>query len=480
MAQNVVINGVVYNDVPEVDIPLSGGGVAAFLDTSDSTVSSNAQILSGYTAYSDGAKYTGSIPTKTSSDMTVSGATVTAPAGYYATNQSKSVATGSATTPATSITANPTLSVNSSTGVVTGTVSTSKSVTPTVSAGYVSSGTAGTITVTGSDTLSLDTTSVSEGTTSVSSGTATRGEASWGTGWIQNGTLPAAVFANSATSGITYVDISSTDDAPILVTNDYLYINKGYTDDLKISLAKLVPNGASANLASGVILSGYSAYDNDGKLVAGSIQSKAAATYNTSSSDQVINSGVYLSGNQTIKAVKTAGISAGNIKTGVTVKVGDANDDDRIAGVAGTFTAANTVSSGQTAATAAQLLTGYSAFISGAELQGTMASNGSTSGTISTKAGTVNIPSGYTTGGTVSISSTEQAKIIAGNIKSGVTILGVSGSSSVVDTTISSSAATASKILSGYKAYVNGSLITGNVTMPTVSQDATTKILTVA
>lgn len=59
---------------------------------------------------------------------------------------------------------------------------------------------------------------------------------------------------------------------------------------------------------------------------------------------------------------------------------------------------------------------------------GSMANNGSTSGTISTKAGTVNIPAGYTSGGTVSISSTEQAKVIAGNIKSGVTLLGVSGS----------------------------------------------------
>lgn len=59
---------------------------------------------------------------------------------------------------------------------------------------------------------------------------------------------------------------------------------------------------------------------------------------------------------------------------------------------------------------------------------GSMANNGSTSGTISTKAGTVTIPAGYTSGGTVSISSSEQAKVIAGNIKSGVTLLGVSGS----------------------------------------------------
>ena len=62
---------------------------------------------------------------------------------------------------------------------------------------------------------------------------------------------------------------------------------------------------------------------------------------------------------------------------------------------------------------------------------GSMANNGNTSGNISTKAGTVTIPAGYTSGGTVSISSTEQAKVIAGNIKSGVTLLGVSGSLSL-------------------------------------------------
>ena len=35
MAQNVVINGVTYQNVPEVDIPLSGGGTAKFMDTTD-------------------------------------------------------------------------------------------------------------------------------------------------------------------------------------------------------------------------------------------------------------------------------------------------------------------------------------------------------------------------------------------------------------------------------------------------------------
>ena len=77
---------------------------------------------------------------------------------------------------------------------------------------------------------------------------------------------------------------------------------------------------------------------------------------------------------------------------------------------------------------------------------GSLADNGATGGTISTKAGTVTIPSGITTGGTVQIASTEQAKIIAGNIKSGVTILGVAG----------------------------------NLTSATISQDGTTKILSIS
>lgn len=157
MAQNVVINEIVYQNVPEVKIPLSGtSGYAKFTDTSDATLDSGGSMLSGVTAYADGVKYTGSIATKTAADMSVSGGTVTAPAGYYASSQSKSVASGSATTPATSITAAPTITV-SSTGLITASVSASQSVTPTVSAGYVSSGTAGTVSVSGSDTQQMTT-----------------------------------------------------------------------------------------------------------------------------------------------------------------------------------------------------------------------------------------------------------------------------------------------------------------------------------
>lgn len=96
--------------------------------------------------------------------------------------------------------------------------------------------------------------------------------------------------------------------------------------------------------------------------------------------------------------------------------------------------------------TAADVLTTKTGFGPNGEVQGSMANNGSTSGTISTKAGTVSIPAGYTSGGTVSISTTEQNKIIASNIKSGVTILGQAGS----------------------------------LSSPTISQDSTTKVLSIS
>lgn len=87
--------------------------------------------------------------------LTVSGAgTSTAPTGHA--YNPVTVPSGSASTPATSVTANPTISVSSG-GLITATASATKSVTPSVSAGWVASGTAGTITVSGSNTSQLST-----------------------------------------------------------------------------------------------------------------------------------------------------------------------------------------------------------------------------------------------------------------------------------------------------------------------------------
>ena len=148
--------------------------------------------------------------------------TVTADSSYDGLSSVtvNAIASGSATTPAITITANPSISVSSS-GLITATASASQNITPTVSAGYVSSGTAGTVTVSGSKTQQLTT--------------------------------------------------------------------------------------------------------------------KGATTYNTSTTDQTIASGTYLTGTQTIKAVQVSGLDASKIASGTTVTVGDANDVDRIANVTGTL-----------------------------------------------------------------------------------------------------------------------------------------------
>lgn len=140
MAQDIVIRSVVYDDCPEIDVPIDGGGTAKFMDTSDATLTLASQMLDGVTSYSQGVKVTGNIASKTSSDLTASGATVTVPAGNYATQATKSVAAGSVTAPST-ISGS---SASVSTGTNTLTLSKTVSVTPSVTtAGYVSSGTAG-------------------------------------------------------------------------------------------------------------------------------------------------------------------------------------------------------------------------------------------------------------------------------------------------------------------------------------------------
>lgn len=95
-------------------------------------------------------------------------------------------------------------------------------------------------------------------------------------------------------------------------------------------------------------------------------------------------------------------------------------------------------------AAAGDILTGKTAFGSSGSISGNMANNGATGGTIGTKAGSYTIPAGYTSGGSVTLSNVSDC--VAGNILSGKSILGVSGS----------------------------------LSMPTITQNSTTKILSIS
>ena len=79
-------------------------------------------------------------------------------------------------------------------------------------------------------------------------------------------------------------------------------------------------------------------------------------------------------------------------------------------------------------ASPAEILSGQTAYKNGAKITGQMTNNASVTGYISDKTVPYAIASGYHDGGgTVDIDSTEKAKIIEGNIKAGVSILGVVG-----------------------------------------------------
>jgi hypothetical protein len=97
-------------------------------------------------------------------------------------------------------------------------------------------------------------------------------------------------------------------------------------------------------------------------------------------------------------------------------------------------------------AAAGDILAGKTAYGANGSVSGSMANNGATGGTISTKAGSVTIPAGYTSGGSVSLASSAVSDLVAGNILRNKTILGVAGS----------------------------------LDMPTISQDATSKILSIS
>lgn len=133
--------------------------------------------------------------------------------------------------------------------------------------------------------------------------------------------------------------------------------------------------------------------------------------------------------NKVVYGGKTLIDLTGDTVTADKVLEGFTTHDKSGASITGTCTF--DVNSGDATVSVAEMLTGKTAYARGTKLTGTMPNNGAVTGKISTKDGAYTILQGYHDGsGKVSIDETEQAKIIAQNIREGVTILGVEGSMS--------------------------------------------------
>ena len=148
--------------------------------------------------------------------------------------------------------------------------------------------------------------------------------------------------------------------------------------------------------------------------------------------NQYINKVIY--GGQTLIDLTADDVAASDVLSGKKFHLPS--------GEPGTGTCPYDADTSDATAVAAEILATKTAYKNGSKLTGTMPNNGAVAGTISAKAEQYTVPQGYHDGsGKVSISATEQAKIIAGNIKAGIEILGVTGT--YAGDTISAQAKTA-------------------------------------
>lgn len=208
-----------------------------WMDTTQKTVTSGS-MLSGTTALkNDGTGITGNIASKSSSDLTASGATVTAPAGYYASAASKSVTSGSAGTPTAS----------------KGTVSNhSVSVTPSVTntTGYITGGTkTGTaVTVSASELVSGTKTISASGTTDVTN---------YASASVAAGTEGTPTATKSAVS-----NHSLTVTPSVTNTGGYIAGSTKTGTAVTVDVAELESGTKSiTENGTGISVSGYSAVD---------------------------------------------------------------------------------------------------------------------------------------------------------------------------------------------------------------------------
>lgn len=202
----VVLNGVTQMDVTNVT------ATAATIRSTYTALDASGQLVTG--------TYEGGGGSPTISSLTVSPSTVSqtfnsASVDGYKPVTVNAMPAGAAFTPATTITANPTISINA-TGLITATASTTSNVTPTVTAGYIANGTAGTITVSGTKTSQL--TTIAATTYNVSTANQTISSARYLTGTQTiRGVTTTNLSASNILSGVT-IQVGDSNNASRIAT----------------------------------------------------------------------------------------------------------------------------------------------------------------------------------------------------------------------------------------------------------------------
>ena len=182
-------------------------------------------------------------------------------------------------------------------------------------------------------------------------------------GWVEPGapiessgdayyTLPTTSFDNKEVSGKTYEDIDGK--APVLVEGGYLYISEGYIKDSKISLAKLVPDHGTlpvVDAKSEWMYKGYSAYDNEGKLVAGTMGDAVLGDISATNVKATV-SAVSVAANEGAFKVTGSGDISGKTSVAVTQRGLATTDMSKTGDIAGTANVEATLAKIGLAATA--------------------------------------------------------------------------------------------------------------------------------